>query len=710
MSCPVVDLVCNLLETPFVKWNNEDKHDLLSTDSQPRPDFLINATPNSEAIQNIWYLQYDWLCGSYYKRRLFCWPCLLFGIEKNVWNYTGFEDFSQVEKYLRLHHVSEHHIQCVTYFKKINITSDDPEKILDLHTSDHNRTVRLNRNIIRLAIDSLLYLNRMNASGYKENFVNFHKMFVMLISNSTPEIQIQYSKIRSILTIERMKTAHLEIMDCIAEHLHHHIQEEIIAADFLGLQIDDITDIRQASECAITVRYVRESGQLVEWFHGIQTTVPHMSAKDIMNVVEEAMEGTDYESKLVSFAHDGLTVREEHIETIQHELKNKAPNVLVNISHSLSTLLLQRCFSKLGACRMFFTTVQRIPEFFKRVPSKDYLKILPVVHFLRFELDPGSEWWYHSQLLSAIVDCWDELKSAFQNSLIDPETNDTIIHESKCFISEMNDFGFAFLCVAFKKIFEITDKLYYHIRCKSYDNYFCRNEVETQLKVLESLKSNENFMYIFESASSKAGFWKKYHCPNVDDVTSEFKTLLDEIIISILSELTIKFNDLEKLSFFCLSDSTKFQSYTVRFPDEEVCKILQLYPSYFNQSQRLKKELEIFFSDAHFWNISPYEIPQLIREKNLHLTVFSETYKMFLTVLTNHFSIALGTSNKNLQGLKTYRQSHIPMDNFHSLTCMTLNADLLNHLIKTKNFYEEIIDKFYCYTQNDKELCLIFTP
>lgn len=33
-----------------------------------------------------WYDLHSWLCGSYYKQALFCWPCLLLSQSKSVWS------------------------------------------------------------------------------------------------------------------------------------------------------------------------------------------------------------------------------------------------------------------------------------------------------------------------------------------------------------------------------------------------------------------------------------------------------------------------------------------------------------------------------------------------------------------------------------------------------------------------------------------------
>lgn len=116
---PINDLVCNLLETPFRRWTEEDKRDVLL---QGRPTSVINIGVKKEFkksgksyninFKSSWFLEFNWLCSSAVLQKLFCWPCLLFSNKQSVWNRDGFTDFLNITRSLRKHRDSGEHLKC----------------------------------------------------------------------------------------------------------------------------------------------------------------------------------------------------------------------------------------------------------------------------------------------------------------------------------------------------------------------------------------------------------------------------------------------------------------------------------------------------------------------------------------------------------------------------------------------------------------------
>ncbi|KAJ4441871.1 hypothetical protein ANN_11731 [Periplaneta americana] len=122
---PLNDLVCNLLETPFSRWCAEDKQDILK---YRRTTSHINITTKKVKsggrsyniqFQDSWYADCNWLCGSHYNEKLYCWPCLLLGNKKPAWNSTGFCDFRNVNRGLYSHADSAEHIKCILQLKAL---------------------------------------------------------------------------------------------------------------------------------------------------------------------------------------------------------------------------------------------------------------------------------------------------------------------------------------------------------------------------------------------------------------------------------------------------------------------------------------------------------------------------------------------------------------------------------------------------------------
>lgn len=96
---PVGDIIRVLLEISFSVWKDEEKKDVLQCE-RPQPILSIKkqlprektGKVHARNFQKSWYNCYSWLCGSYYLQKLFCWPCLLVGVKKGIWNNSGFDN------------------------------------------------------------------------------------------------------------------------------------------------------------------------------------------------------------------------------------------------------------------------------------------------------------------------------------------------------------------------------------------------------------------------------------------------------------------------------------------------------------------------------------------------------------------------------------------------------------------------------------------
>ena len=572
--------------------------------------------------------------------------------------------------------------------------------LADERLNNHNMIVSYNRTIIKLAIDAVLYTNQIKVSDFDESFQYFYKLFEMFIKNSPREIENQYDILKNVLTEERMRSAQIEIMDCIADHLQFQIQEEMMGAHFITVQIDDVSE-PQTSSCSITVKYVTTSGRLVERFFGIHETSPGLTARELMNLAEEELESVDLESKLISLAHDSSVLKSAELSNLEVELQRKAPQALITKAHSLSTIMQLGCVSKIDSCRIFFATIQKIQEFLKQTPriaNNDFL--------LRISsnLETYYEWGYHSWFFNIIVDGWEELKSALQRILLDPKKNADCIYEAKCFLNDMNDFEFAFLCMIFKLVFQITDFLYYQIYMNSLDNDYCCDLILTKNSDIASFKSEKRFQDILQSATSKAEPWKRFGYHDVEGI-KKYKKLTHDIINTILEELQVKYNELDKFRWFRLTNPTHFQQFSDSFPTEDVATIEKTYPGVFD-IQRLISELEMFYQDQSFWNSNTCNIPHLICKKDLHKDFFKETYKLFVLVMTVNFSKPFGSGRSSLQKLKSYSISGFPQDSFNSLAYFKMNPKLCDYLFREIPHHEDIVDRFFYYTKNDHELLL----
>lgn len=108
------------------------------------------------------YSKTEWLCGCGTIGKLFCWPCLLFNDENNVWNKTGFSDLRNLHTTMKRHENAQSHIvstiHLVTFGKTIVDFQLDNQKRLAI--LQHNEKVKENREILKRFIDLICHLGK----------------------------------------------------------------------------------------------------------------------------------------------------------------------------------------------------------------------------------------------------------------------------------------------------------------------------------------------------------------------------------------------------------------------------------------------------------------------------------------------------------------------------------------------------------------------
>lgn len=205
---PTYDSVCVLLETPFSRWKVEDKKDFLNCE-RPMPSLDVETKGKSKdkvfvrKFRNEWYLEYKWLCGSNYLKKLFCMPCLIVGVKSGVWNKEGFNSLGNVTRGCRKHEASLGHIRCALMFaelkKNLSTIEDALRENSRLYIKQFNDNVLLNRRFMQLAICAAIYLGKQelafrghNESECSENRGNFKELLDNFISISPADIQLHY--------------------------------------------------------------------------------------------------------------------------------------------------------------------------------------------------------------------------------------------------------------------------------------------------------------------------------------------------------------------------------------------------------------------------------------------------------------------------------------------------------------------------------------
>jgi hypothetical protein len=120
------------------------------------------------------------------------------------------------------------------------------------------------------------------------NAGNFREIFQLLIKRDT-EIQDHLKKIEGIFS-GLSKTIQNDLIECISDHVRFSIKNEILNTSFFSIQVDDTTDISEKSQCAISLRYVNETGEVNERFLGFHDVSDNRTAVALYNLVTSIIE------------------------------------------------------------------------------------------------------------------------------------------------------------------------------------------------------------------------------------------------------------------------------------------------------------------------------------------------------------------------------------------------------------------------------------
>lgn len=729
---PKADLVCSLLETSFSLWTEEDKKDLLFSCSNPQPVLSLGVDlnrprPNEASssqtkkvhkrnFQVSWYKTYPWLCGSVYKNKLFCWTCLIIGVKKGTWNYVGFDNLSTATRAFQKHEGSSEHIKNSVGYralqKNLNRISDALKENTRLFVAKFNENVRMNRQLMKLPIDAVLFLSKQELSfrGHDEkvtsvNRGNFKELLHLLVQNSPVDTKQQYEKVRTFFSADS-KTIQNELISCIADHIKETIDNEIKEAEFFSLQVDDTTDISQKSQCSVIVRFVSKKGNVEERFLGFFDLSSDRTAEAVFEAVQAVLEKFVYCEKLIAQCYDGASVMAGHLNGLQTRVKEKAPQaVFIHcLAHRLN-LVLKQSVSSISQCRIFFSTLSSIPNFFHNSAKRTW--VADTIVGKRIPSGVDTRWSSTFKVLKVVNENWDGLKDIFTKIIEDRTSQDTSIQQARGYLRDFKSFDFTLMTIVFYEIFSLTDILFDILQKKSLDITYCVGKIEQTKQLILAKRNEEVFKTYFDQADAKTPveIKRSHRLKTKEDYFDHYKILFFEVLDVVVMEINTRFQDMNKLEFLCLADSSKFPIFSKSFPEKALESLNQAYPSKFNLS-RLKNELSFIYSDKDYNNFGLEKIVVLLNE-NDSKDIFKEVYKLFSLILTiPSTSCSVERSFSCLKRLKTYLRNSTSQERLNDLAIISIEKKLLNELLVSTPFHEDIITKFA--KLKDRKLDLIF--
>nr|XP_033788667.1 zinc finger MYM-type protein 1-like [Geotrypetes seraphini]XP_033788668.1 zinc finger MYM-type protein 1-like [Geotrypetes seraphini]XP_033788669.1 zinc finger MYM-type protein 1-like [Geotrypetes seraphini]XP_033788671.1 zinc finger MYM-type protein 1-like [Geotrypetes seraphini] len=692
------DVVQHLIRVPFSSLNFEKKQSIISK-GRSTPDLPKLMQDEKEFVRHFQRTRYDaieWLTGSVTLNKLFCWPCLLFNIDKGTWNYNGFSQLNNLSRACQKHECSLAHLQATLRLKMFGQTCVDLK--LDEHCRleilKHNEMVRRNRDVLKRLIDVVCFLGQHELAfqGHDESVQSSGRNYVQLLQFLSRFDSVLCQHLET-ATVFSGTSSHVQndIISSVAAVIDFSVKEELHKSTFVAVLTDEFSDVANLSQLSISVRYVTDdSGPKERFLRFIKVT--DRSSHGISTLILQTLKEFKCLKKLVAQAFDGAPVIASNLQAVQSMIRNEAPDVIyVHCYAHILNLVLSQSVGYIRQCKIFFAALSGIAEFFTK--SNKRTQLLDEVIKVRIPAVANTQWNYHSQIVNIVKENKRGLLELFHD-IIDSaqEWDGETVSAASDFHQTLNDFEFSFLLTVFAAVFAYTDVLFSVLQAKRFDISYCQQKVKEVEEFL--IGQREKFQEIYDSLEEDLGPPKKYSCGDNFETNTQYKQLFYEIIDCLLLQIGERFSDMVKLEFVALLDPSKFITHARAFPEDAFSSLKKTYSRHFD-FVRLKNELTVMYTSKEFYGKYPQEIHKVLRDTGLGSFGFSETYKLVTLILTIPSTTAtVERSFSALNRVKNYCKNTIGQERLSSLAKLSIEKELLLTLKSNTKFYDDVAKHF----------------
>lgn len=484
------------------------------------------------------------------------------------------------------------------------------------------------------------------------------------------------------------ETIQIDLVNSIAQTVKQKIIDEVNAADFFALQVQEVKNSRMCRQIAVSLRYVKDA-KLLERFLGLYEVPLNKKAEELVPVLEKELENFNYKEKLVAQSYDGGVVKGTELYNLQQSIKtlqgNRARCLLVHCyAYELSTILSQslRVFHD---CKLFFSVIDLFSNFFRNIALID---VLPNVQ---------STW--TNSVFSCIKTIHQHNLSLIQvlefiNTAEEYQNSSKVLYDSINLISHLKSFKFMLFVHIFHTIFSQVEEMMDVLQLKPYNTCSSRKNVNTLIDKLRQMKHESVFRALLSSVPSIS---------TQQVIVSGMLDLYTQILDSIIYDIEGRFLDIELTEFCSLVslDMIRNESEAKRVPDNSYFQsVKENYSSIFDVV-KLKSELDLLYSDSSIIgvgdDISLSRITDILKfmydhEINTYLPML---YKLMTLVVTIS-SIAEPLENQEsvLNRIKEYFKIERTEDPKGAFALLVIEKELFCNLEKSQKWYDQIITLF----------------
>lgn len=473
-------IIENVLEKSFSSRMFVEKHSIVCS-GRPTPDLKITTIIKrcTRHFSNQFYDKFLWLTGCCKTNKLYCWPCLLFATEKSIWNTSGFSDMNNLSKAgIRHGKESSSHLTATMALKMFG--RHRIENLLDsarsISIKNFNDKVNENRHILKCLIDVTCHLacqelafrgnDESPSSLNRGNFIET----LNLLSEYNPTLKNHFSN--STVFSGFSSEIQNDLISSIAFVLSEQIRREIENTDYVGLMLDETTDVSNKSQLSIIFRYIKKE-IVVERFLGFVDVSLERSAQSLFDFIIPLLKKENVFKKLVSQSYDGAAVMSGNSKGLQIKVRELIPHAhyIHCFAHKLNLVLSQSC-SQINACSSFFKNLYSFVNFFNH--STKRAAALNEVIKKKIPTAAPSRWEYNGRVVQTIFDLKNDLIYFLENLLENEHSWDgEAALQSRGLLHILNDKEFIILLYFFNKFFPQSEVLFQILQKKTNDIQYC---------------------------------------------------------------------------------------------------------------------------------------------------------------------------------------------------------------------------------------------
>ncbi|KAJ8952739.1 hypothetical protein NQ314_007475 [Rhamnusium bicolor] len=662
----------DLFDKPFKNFTKEEQLQIAKMGRfVDLKDLSQNDKGKCRSFSVSWYHRVKWLTGNTVNRKLYCWNCVLFPSgASRLWNTTGFDDLRNLSQATKKHEESKEHIYATVKLRLLckNEKRGDAAK----EEFEKNVQVKRNREYLERLIDistalarlELPFRNEDDEDGSYKSLLNLFKKYDDIVRTQVE----QNNQFRGLT-----KTIQIDLTKSIADVVRQRIVEEVAAANFFSLMVDEINCNPESKQISLAIRYVK-NGKPIERFIGLHEVSYGTKSEEVVAILEKELEKFNFKEKLISQSYDGAVVKPTELYSLQQAVKRQQSlrqALFVHYyAHEFSSLLAQTLLS-VQECRKNIKDIlppDLPPTWLESIPAciftvkNNYESILKVLEFII-----NSEKFEHSM---------------------------DIVSQAVNLISHLKSCQFLICLSVIGRIFLVIEQSFQSIKEKALDSKFHLKEINNLIGRLRTFKTDTEFNKLI------ADVVQKFNCSSV--VLIKTFALTGVMVDNIIHEIEGRSLDVELADFFALVSVDKIPTTPgsdKTLESDLIASIKENYPKVFDL-RKLVNEFDIIYSDPTVVGIGDCDIDRtsdilkFIYDNDIrsHLPEFYKLLELVVTVPS--VAEPLEGPQCVLNRIKTYCESEKQEEPRSALAILSIEKELLCELEKSTHWYSHIIDYF----------------